>query len=384
MRAEHRLWTCVAMALCVAACAPETSPDPGFDDGAISHGGAGGRAGGSGAAGDAGADAGPGGGSGQGGMSGTGGDAGFGGAGAGGAGAGGVGAGGVGAGSGGSAGDAGLDAGRCPQGCEGDTPVCDAARGACVQCLEQGDCDDGQVCAPDGACVQCTSDADCTDPAAAYCNVEQGRCERCISDSVCARLGDTPACDEVSGRCVACTADTEAEQCGEQSCSRSEHVCTTTERGSLLACNACQADSECGAGLACVEHRFGQGASEVSLGTFCFYRKDANDGCADTRNAVRPYGQELATVSVDSESAVYCLPITSCQAFFDATSMGLDGGKSCTANNECGLTDLDDAWCPTSGPAMDKCSYSCTHAYQCPSTGFVRCSGSPGLCEPMP
>jgi hypothetical protein len=275
------------------------------------------------------------------------------------------------------------DAGACASTCKGDTPVCDPSTGDCVQCLRAEDCEDDDLCSGAHTCVECTRDEHCNDPAASYCNTITNRCEGCLSDVHCARFEATPECDERTNRCGACTDDTEDEHCGTFSCSRADLTCTTTRQGSLLACYACQADSECATGLNCVEHHFGQGAFRVSLGSFCFYRKSTNNGCADVRTAVRPYSEEVNTRSVDRVQDVYCLPITSCAAINDATAGGL-GGKSCTGNQDCGVPDVVDGYCMDLGGGDMRCSYLCSHNYQCLNWGFTQCSNMPGMCEPTP
>jgi hypothetical protein len=360
-----------ALWIALAACSPETRPDPGFNRDAAAQGGSGGRAGRSGSGGDAGTDGG-------GGDGGSGGDSGTGGA-------GGMSGGGAGdAGTAGDGGDAG-DAGACASACDGDTPVCDPSTGGCVECLRAEDCDDGDLCSDAHTCIECTRNEHCDDPSASHCNTSTNRCEGCLSEAHCAHLEATPECDERTNRCGACTDDTEAERCGTFSCSRADLVCTTTQRGSRLACQACQADSECGSNFRCVEQFFGQGASRVSLGSFCFFRK-GGVGCAAEEEGRRPYSEEVDTRSVDRVQDVYCLPITSCAAIVDATDWNGAGGgaKSCENENVCGVANLSDGHCLASGPGMGKCSYLCINEYQCPGIGFVHCSGAPGRCEPAP
>ncbi len=292
-------------------------------------------------------------------------------------------------GNGGDASDSGdaseVDASRCAAGCTGNTSQCDPATDLCVQCLESSDCGDDERCSGARECVECEQDAHCTELDAAYCDLSSHTCEPCFADAACERFEDTPECDEISGACVACTADTEDEHCGSVSCDREQGICSSVEQGSLQACSACQADSECASGLSCVEHLF-QDEQDQSLGSFCFYRK-GSVGCADTNPQARPYSQELDTRSVDRVESTYCLPITSCEAIADATNWdGVGGGaKSCgTDSTACGVDDVDDGVCIPSGSAMGKCSYGCLENHDCPSLGFPTCSGSVGMktCQP--
>ncbi len=285
-------------------------------------------------------------------------------------------------------GDANLpDASACAAGCTGNTSQCDPLTDLCVQCLEHSDCGDGKRCGSERECVECEQDAHCTELDAAYCDLSSHTCQPCFADAACERFEDTPECDEISGACVACTADTEDEHCGSFSCDREQGICSSVEQGSLQACGACQADSECASGLGCVEHFF-QGDEDQSLGSLCFYRK-GTVGCADVEASRRPYSQEIETRSIDRVESTYCLPVTSCAAVVDATNWDGTGpgAKSCgTDSTECGVPDIDDGTCIPSGVAAGKCSYGCTADAQCPATGFTICMGAPlaGTCVPMP
>jgi hypothetical protein len=178
---------------------------------------------------------------------------------------------------------------------------------------------------------------------------------------------------------VECTGATEAERCGDNACKQSTGECTAVERGTLLACQACEADSECAARLKCVDHVFGA----QSFGTHCFFEQGTT-GCADADVGRRPYSKPAMLTSVDGEEADYCFPITTCKAVEDATAMGVGGGKTCSTQAACGDVDVNDGYCPDSGGAMGKCSYQCEENYDCPGTGFTLCSGTGAdkFCQP--
>jgi hypothetical protein len=131
----------------------------------------------------------------------------------------------------------------CPDACEGPTPICDEARGLCVACLDDADC--------------------------------EGRCF-----------------DE---RCHECTLATEALDCGETSCDHREapFACTDTRRGSLGLLDVCRVDSECWTdlGYACVQTYF-QGEPEE---TRCLKRVSA--GCE------RPTRRGATRASTSSDDA---------------------------------------------------------------------------------
>jgi hypothetical protein len=279
------------------------------------------------------------------------------------------------AGSAGSAGAAGTQSpGPCPQGCSAPAAVCDPGSDQCVQCLAKTDCNPGQVCTDQRTCVQCVADDDCQEATAARCDPNANACLGCNQDAHCTRFAATPVCNEASGHCVACTLDTEAARCGTKACALSTGTCTTTDRGTVTACYACQADAECLNGMKCVEQTFGNPAQ--SVGTFCFLRADSTDHrCANFHPATsRPYSLELATTSVDGTADTYCLPVTTCAAYADVVG-GL-GPKSCATDSECGAPALADGFCLQSGPAIGKCSYECLSANDCPENGFINCTGA--------
>lgn len=234
--------------------------------------------------------------------------------------------------------------------CDGATPFCDDAK-ECVECLETTDCDDPtkSVC-DEGACVGCEENADCE------------------------RFADTPVCDEGSGACVECTPDTEAARCGDFTCSSLTNTCTNQEPGLLDACDACESDSQCAPDRMCVQHRFG--VDETDVGYFCFLVKGAT-GCGDTVELRRPYRRSVEAISLDGSALeTYCFPpaTTTCEGIRDTQN------KSCTQDSECGVPELNDGYCPTTGPGAGLCSYPCGGGVDC--NGVLSCGGSPQHCRP--
>ncbi len=286
-----------------------------------------------------------------------------------------------------------VDASACAAGCTGNTSYCDPGTDLCVQCLEHSDCGDGERCSAERECVECEQEAHCTEREcveceqeahcteldAPYCDLSSHTCEPCLADAVCERFEETRECDEISGACVACTADTEDQHCGSFSCDREQGTCSSVEQGSLQACSACQADSECASGLGCVEHFF-QGDEDQSLGSFCFPRK-GTVGCADVEAVRRPYSQEIETRSIDRVESTYCLPTTSCAAIADAIR-----NTACVLAEDCGGANVNDGVCLDIGGGDKRCSYACTADQQCPQIGFTVCMGAPlaGVCVSMP
>lgn len=105
-------------------------------------------------------------------------------------------------------------AGATDAGCSAATPNCDEAagggEGACVECLGDGDCGDGETCDPatDTCVATCVTSGDCT---AQVCDPDTDTCEDCASnggdgaDLGCdAADGLNPVCNEGTRTCGAC------------------------------------------------------------------------------------------------------------------------------------------------------------------------------------
>jgi hypothetical protein len=192
--------------------------------------------------------------------------------------------------------------------------------------------------------------------------------------------GSTPRCEPVSLSCVQCLPVSEAIDCGPNSCDRATFECTGVPRGSRAPCEPCQADSECATGLGCVEQSLLSANGEVSNGAFCFPKRTTKNDCAASQPDLRPYSRQFAGPSVDGEQSNFCLPVTSCQALFDAG--GSVAAKRCQLDADCGFANVDDGECLDQGPAQGRCSYACNHTYDCPASGSSTCTGRPGVCAP--
>ena len=113
--------------------------------------------------------------------------------------------------------------------CSGERPHCDATSHLCVACNVTTDCGPREACnvtthrcirtCADGddacpnpgfvcdltshLCVECRSSANCAgSPNGAVCDVPIGRCVQCTGNAQCA--AGTPVCDRRSGSCVGC------------------------------------------------------------------------------------------------------------------------------------------------------------------------------------
>lgn len=215
-----------------------------------------------------------------------------------------------------------------------------------------------------GSCVDCTAATEHIDCPLSAPSCAAGVCARCTADAGCSNRSATPVCDESSGACVACTADEERARCGLNSCSSISHTCTSTARGSLDVCDACESDSECMFGYRCVMHSF-QGAA---AGHFCLL-SEAQQSCR------APYSNVEILTSIDGVRATYCLPppLTTCEGIRAL-------GTPCTVDDECGDPDLDDGVCPSSGPGAGSCSYLCADNLDCAPRRGTACDGTPRRC----
>jgi hypothetical protein len=261
---------------------------------------------------------------------------------------------------------------------------CNPASNTCESCQGNGDCAHilGKPECVAGTCVQCTKaseSARCTEVDKKVCDSSSNTCVQCTAATEALACDATnPICDVGTRTCVRCSASNEATLCGANSCVQATGKCSDTPRDSVGVCQACEADSECTAGLKCVEHLFGG----TSVGTYCTL--EAVGGCADTVAAARPYSRTATLTSVDGVVGDYCLPpaATTCRGVADATLQ-----KSCvngtTGDNAlCGEPNVPDGVCLESGPAAGKCSYGCTESYDCPDFGLTKCPAMPSFCQP--
>jgi hypothetical protein len=119
--------------------------------------------------------------------------------------------------------------------CQGQTPLCDPATGACVGCQTNTDCPaTAPLCDPTTkSCVQCEANSDC--PASQpRCFLANNTCVACIVNADC---GTGKACDPQDHRCVAvCTSDL---QC--QNGNNNQTKCNVTTG----ACVQCLAGTDC-------------------------------------------------------------------------------------------------------------------------------------------
>jgi hypothetical protein len=249
--------------------------------------------------------------------------------------------------------------------CGGTTPTCDTADHTCVGCVIESDCTGGSHCeATSQTCVACLDSTQCTTAAGARCDTSAHTCAACVDSTDCAHLTATPICGS-GGTCVQCTASNETA-CGANSCNPTTSTCTTTPRTTIATCHACVADSECMTAMdRCVPMQF-MGASH---GSYCLHPVSA--GC--TRPFTVTSTARASTSGVAAEP--YCgveETVTTCEAV-----LALVADTACTTAADCGAGSLDDGRCVTVSGVMNRCTYSCGGAVQCP-LGFM--CGAMGYC----
>jgi hypothetical protein len=222
---------------------------------------------------------------------------------------------------------------RCAADCSGEAPYCDGARGVCVACRDDDDCDGTEVCVPtttSAVCGECRTELDCGG----------GHC--------------------AEGSCIECTVATEAADCGLFSCDPQLGECTETERGTLQRLAPCRADSECmGMNSACVPTIY-MGQPD---GTHCLRKTLEGVACP------RP----TTTVTSARESISWMPAQTYCG--FNENAVSAEAVRSMIEGKTCASTE-DDATCGKgglcrylAGAGGYRCTIPCGSDESCPTDG---------------
>lgn len=248
--------------------------------------------------------------------------------------------------------------------CSEDTPSCDTTTNTCVECKNSSQCDNNDLpyChMSDFVCVECGDNSACPTPDASQCDLS-GSCVECSDSTHCAHLQNLQQC--VDGTCMECTPETENMDCGNNAC-LPDNTCGTTPRESLETCSPCEADHECKPDHRCVPMTFGSPATHH--GNYCL---ELGSG-----NCERPYIQIAGPASVSGEPPTqYCgvnQELTTCEAVLDMLAP-----KTCTSDDDCGATNLDDGDCPLG--TTRRCSIRCSSQTQCPEGRA--CSPTNSIC----
>ncbi len=223
--------------------------------------------------------------------------------------------------------------------CVAPTPKCQVDTGACVQCLQSGDCANGKICSAgicveqptctdddqcemgqicvDGACVTgCHSDRDC--PASWHCLTDQGpngTCIECLNDDECQ---PGTACSD--GRCVEhCTEDA---HCAPLHCDLDSNHCVT-----------CTQDAHCDDGKICEDFSCQEGCrtDEDCPGGHCNPNTLLCAQCVTTDNCA------LGSLCIDEQCVPGCQSDRDCpQGLMCDTNMGEHGScVECLGNDDC-------------------------------------------------
>jgi hypothetical protein len=232
-------------------------------------------------------------------------------------------------------------------------------------------CDDTAPVCVDRACV-CQADVDCKAPNLARCNTTTGECAPCESDDHCTGIRDLPNDNNIcldDGTCVDCTPDTETTACEDNvSCNPSTNECTDTEIGSLLECDECVADSECGDGFGassafrCIQLEY-QGELFPTEGRgYCLKSVAEGGSCENPYRIVIPR-PSLSGEPVDD----YCginEELTTCPAI-----QALIADTPCDPENGDSDCPQPAGLCQELPGAVTRCTYRCESLVECITPG---------------
>jgi cysteine-rich repeat protein len=193
-----------------------------------------------------------------------------------------------------SAGACSVHAGRT---CGGGTPYCSEAAGACVECLSDVTCNDGNACTTDacsgGSCSHVSNTASCDD--GLFCNgADACSAGTCSVHAGFSCGGGTPYCSEAADACVQCLS---AADCNDG------NTCTTDACNGGV-CSRVNNTASCSDGLFC------NGADTCSAGSCSVHAGD-------------PCGLDVCVEASDT-----CQATPGC-----TTNADCDDGQICTADS---------------------------------------------------
>lgn len=249
--------------------------------------------------------------------------------------------------------------------CDEALPLCDTDANTCVECLANTDCQGRGVCDDTHHCVACNSDQDCRDPNMAHCDPDTHGCVGCDDDRQCSHLANRTVCDMADSRCVQCNRDHETT-CNGNVCNLNMRTCTERRVATKQLCERCEWDSDCPGGNRPSAQRESRC---VSLGfrneraTYCLLAAVENKPCE--RPFVRPIDRQVSASHADA--ARYCTIdelTTTCEAFLDAQH-----DRACTQDDAaaCGRLTADDASCRPMSDEHLACTFPCTADDECPA-----------------
>lgn len=282
--------------------------------------------------------------------------------------------------------------------CEAETPFCDGS-GACVECLMDSHCDDGNECTDDtcsgGACTHpartgactggtCLGGACCTG-----CN-DAGTCRTGDTNATCGLGGVdcttcTPPADMcVGGSCVECTRNghcDDGNECTDDSCS--DGTCTISDRTgtcesgagtcvSGMCCTGCVQSGTCEPGTSASACGTGGGACLSCTGETGICDGGSCVGCTDASHC-----DDSNECTDDSCDGGTCTNTPRTGTCMDGSGVCL-GTTCCTGCNDggtCRPGDTDSLCGAGGGPCA-----SCAGGASC-SSGVCRCGSGGGATE---
>ena len=225
----------------------------------------------------------------------------------------------------------------------------------------QGLCTGGQVCrVADNVCVDCLVDGDCTDPDNAKCGPD-GSCGPCDANSQCTGITDRSICD--LGACVACSASNDSA-CGGNPCNPATGTCSAFGTASAATCEPCDTDANCSvANQRCIELMFGGSVR----GGYCLLE--------NTGSCPAPFQVGITRASLSGAAAATYCGINEALTTCEAVQLRDQPCAACQS--------VDGARCETLvATGMAACTYSCSTASECNTTGNLSgCdTGAGGFC----
>ena len=251
-------------------------------------------------------------------------------------------------------------------------PICNNdGNGQCVACATDGDCATNPVGSRcntvTNTCAECVVDGDCRTPGASRC--ADNRCQPCLNDASGSHCGHVASgntvlgvCDPsgAAGVCVQCTG-TQSDACGANICNSLTKVCSPFPAGTAGRCQPCISDANCSANNRCILETFGL----TTLGYACLPLAQ-NGTCALT-----PFSGLTRVNTIDGAIEDVCLLRRTTCAAFDALQL-----QSCTADADCGESNLDDGRCINDANLGTRCSIPCSNGSDCPSNNDRSCLGA--------
>ncbi len=265
--------------------------------------------------------------------------------------------------------------------CAAGSQLCDAAGARCVDCLTDGDCDDGQDCTDDncadGNCTNTPDNSKCVDDGV-FCNGP----EICDPQAGC-QSGGNPClnqgliCDEAGRECRACTQDGDCDDsvaCTADSCDTGTCIFTPDD-------NACPDDGDFCNGTEICDRQAGcVGSGDPCTGldqlcdtgnarcVDCLVSGDCDDGVGCTDD-VCDNGPGTCSSSANdgncADDGQYCNGSEHCDAQTDCVSSGdpcaaVDGDCDedhdlCAACGDGVVSDGLGEECDPGGPQSDHC-----------------------------